>query len=417
MARGRAARWGAAPFAVGLYLAGPGLGLAYADAGNDDAGVSVSGDARGDSVRRGGREAREVGSGDRTPRATAARVPAPVAVARSSAAGPRPAEAEAQQTADPAADMRDTVQVAEPVVAVQVAGPIVAEPVDADPPDSLGAEVDIPIDVPVRGGGTLLPWWRGAEGGPGIDLPDPAAAASLSTPVQRNAVRHTEPVRRESSVPGPGITAAAAVNEFFTSSADWLAALPANPVADFLQAGLLLLRRTLFNQAPVVKPELVIAKVGAPAVGNVGALDVDGDQLTYVVSQAPAHGEVAIAADGSFVFTPEPGFRGEDSFTVSVADPGFHLNLVDLNRPLEVEAAVTVAVGLVLLGAGVPVENLYRDFVPIADCGCQDTWSFLGMVYRDGQCGNPEGDANGPWCRLNGTYNGANWSYCKRKDS
>ncbi len=346
----RAARLGAATFALGLSLVGPGLGMACAEtAGGDIAAVSAGADSSPRAmVRTAGRESRGARAATRTVSPAARRVQARVD-----------------------GDMRHR-------------RPVVRAVVQNTTP---------------------------------VGRPRPAAAASSSTSLQPNAVRLTAPVRRESGVPGPGITAAAAVNEFFTASADWLAALPVSPVTDFLQAGLLLVRRTLFNQAPVVKPELVIAKVGAPAVGNVGALDVDGDRLTYVVSQAPAHGEVAIAADGSFVFTPEPGFRGADSFTVSVADPGFPLNLVDLDRPLEVEAVVSVAVGLVLLGAGVPAEDLYRDFVPIADCGCRDTWSFLGMVYRDGQCGNPDSDANGPWCRLKGTYNGADWSYCESKDS
>jgi hypothetical protein len=48
--------------------------------------------------------------------------------------------------------------------------------------------------------------------------------------------------------------------------------------------------------------------------------DPDGDAISAVKASDPAHGTVALAADGSFTYTPQPGFRGSDSFTYRVRD-------------------------------------------------------------------------------------------------
>ncbi|GEM_PF-1362641 len=49
-------------------------------------------------------------------------------------------------------------------------------------------------------------------------------------------------------------------------------------------------------------------------------VDADGDALSATVVGQPSHGTVALAEDGSFVYTPEPGFHGEDSFTYVTGD-------------------------------------------------------------------------------------------------
>ncbi len=59
--------------------------------------------------------------------------------------------------------------------------------------------------------------------------------------------------------------------------------------------------------------------VDAPGVlGNDS--EADGDLLTAVLVDGPAHGTLELAADGSFVYTPEADFNGEDSFSYAAAD-------------------------------------------------------------------------------------------------
>lgn len=48
--------------------------------------------------------------------------------------------------------------------------------------------------------------------------------------------------------------------------------------------------------------------------------DVDGDALTPSVVSAPDLGSVAIAPDGTVVYTPPPNYFGPDSFTYTVSD-------------------------------------------------------------------------------------------------
>ncbi len=59
--------------------------------------------------------------------------------------------------------------------------------------------------------------------------------------------------------------------------------------------------------------------IAAPGVlGN--DQDGDGDSLTAVLESQPAHGELALNADGSFTYTPDTGFSGSDSFTYRAGD-------------------------------------------------------------------------------------------------
>ena len=48
--------------------------------------------------------------------------------------------------------------------------------------------------------------------------------------------------------------------------------------------------------------------------------DVEGDDLTATGLTQPAHGEVALAADGSFTYTPDAGYFGTDTFTYKASD-------------------------------------------------------------------------------------------------
>lgn len=58
------------------------------------------------------------------------------------------------------------------------------------------------------------------------------------------------------------------------------------------------------------------------AGGNVLAndSDPDNDELQAVLEQGTANGGLQLNADGSFVYTPNPGFSGEDSFSYRASD-------------------------------------------------------------------------------------------------
>ena len=77
------------------------------------------------------------------------------------------------------------------------------------------------------------------------------------------------------------------------------------------------------------------------AANGVRANDTDGDAFTANKLTDPAHGTVALATDGSFIYTPNAGFVGSDSFTYQDKDTANQLsspatvsiNVTDANAP------------------------------------------------------------------------------------
>src|SRR5262249_2400066 len=59
-----------------------------------------------------------------------------------------------------------------------------------------------------------------------------------------------------------------------------------------------------------------------PVNGNVLAndSDVDGDPLNAILVSGPAHGSLALNADGSFTYTPDTNYNGADSFSYKAND-------------------------------------------------------------------------------------------------
>lgn len=82
---------------------------------------------------------------------------------------------------------------------------------------------------------------------------------------------------------------------------------------------------TAVNDAPTAAPDNFFAlknvtlNIAAPGVlSNDG--DIDGDSLTAVKVNNPAHGVVVLAADGSFSYTPTTNFTGTDTFSYRASD-------------------------------------------------------------------------------------------------
>ncbi|WP_339269447.1 isopeptide-forming domain-containing fimbrial protein [Paenibacillus sp. FSL W8-0187] len=74
------------------------------------------------------------------------------------------------------------------------------------------------------------------------------------------------------------------------------------------------------NQPPVVSDDRVTTEKDTPVSGVVDATDPDGDPLTYTPGKDPTNGNVTVDKDGNWAYTPDPGFVGEDRFTVIVDD-------------------------------------------------------------------------------------------------
>ena len=77
---------------------------------------------------------------------------------------------------------------------------------------------------------------------------------------------------------------------------------------------------TAVNDAPSPNDSTDSTTEDTPGGGSAGASDVDGDALTYALTDPPAHGTVVFNADGTYVYTPDPNYNGADAFSFSVSD-------------------------------------------------------------------------------------------------
>ncbi|HET7650766.1 MAG TPA: Ig-like domain-containing protein, partial [Gammaproteobacteria bacterium] len=58
-----------------------------------------------------------------------------------------------------------------------------------------------------------------------------------------------------------------------------------------------------------------------PLNGSLSAVDANGNPLSYAIATQPAHGKISVtAASGAFVYTPDAGYAGKDSFTFIATD-------------------------------------------------------------------------------------------------
>jgi large repetitive protein len=79
---------------------------------------------------------------------------------------------------------------------------------------------------------------------------------------------------------------------------------------------------TSVNDGPVVQDVSDDGVEDSAITGQLTATDADGGTLSWSLSDdgAPAHGAVVVNADGSYTYTPDDNWSGEDSFTVAVSD-------------------------------------------------------------------------------------------------
>jgi hypothetical protein len=119
------------------------------------------------------------------------------------------------------------------------------------------------------------------------------------------------------------------------------------PFTPLIWAVLGWVRRNLFNQSPAIayNPTTTV-QTGQTVTGNIGATDLEGDALTYTVTQQPQNGTVTIdQATGNFAYTPNDinyDAAQTDSFTVSVTDGKF--NLLGLFSPRSAQTTINTTV-------------------------------------------------------------------------
>lgn len=326
---------GAAALALSLSVIGvPGsIAVGAADSPDTVSAGAEDSPSRNTRVTRGVKESNAGGQSESTIRGTDS-------VAPGTAKGTAPrGQAIADTEPDTDRTARPTARTARPSIAEQTAtpadvdpsaaeSPIAEVPVTAtpvEPADSFAVPVPVPlaVSVPATAIPTTIP-----------DRPIPAPPEFVGAPSAVNAAP-----RALATVATP---AGAAASSFADVLGDLL-----GPIQAFIDGAALLVRRTLFNEAPTVSPVQLTGQTEGPITGTIGAVDPEDDPLTFTISGAPRYGTVGVNRDGEYTYTPGPAFAGTDSFSVTATDTGFHINLLDPFRPAGTSASVSVARGAV----------------------------------------------------------------------
>lgn len=324
-----AATVGVAAFVAGVSLAGP---QATAIAIADTAGSGSASDSQASSSATEGPATRATKP---APRGAGAHGTAPAPLA--AAAQRSLAEARGGIEADKSAAARVRTAPDSALTAAQQSSTL-----DTQAPQPVAATVAQVRDTPAADRPAVAPAPVSAEASA------VGAVADLAPTVAVNGAGSTPAVTAAVASPAPP-GAVAAVTASATADANASAALIDKLLAPirtlFGEGTALLVRRSLFNQAPTVAPVQLTGQSAGPITGTIGAIDLEGDPLTYKITSAPLHGSAVVNPDGSYTYTPGTGFTGADNFVVDVTDTGRHFNILDLSRPTSTAASVAVAQG------------------------------------------------------------------------
>jgi hypothetical protein len=74
------------------------------------------------------------------------------------------------------------------------------------------------------------------------------------------------------------------------------------------------------NTAPSATSQSVTTSADTALMARLIGSDAEGDRLRFTANMPPQNGQLEIAADGAFTYTPNAEYVGEDSFTFTVSD-------------------------------------------------------------------------------------------------
>ncbi|MGG0545460.1 tandem-95 repeat protein, partial [Priestia aryabhattai] len=75
------------------------------------------------------------------------------------------------------------------------------------------------------------------------------------------------------------------------------------------------------NDPPVGGDRSVTTTINLPVTSSIPASDPDNVTLTYTLQLVPSNGNAVISQDGTFIYTPNNDFIGNDQFTILITDP------------------------------------------------------------------------------------------------
>ncbi len=163
---------------------------------------------------------------------------------------------------------------------------------------------------------------------------------------------------------------------------------------------------TPINDAPVGSTDEYSTTVENTIIAIVGVLsndaDVEGDPLTAILLSGPANGTLSLAPNGTFVYTPDPGFVGVDSFSY-IPNDGMANGLATL---VNVDVVVGTITDVDTNTSPLPPENDERNIeldtatepeVNIEIVGADtppNEEKFAGTVLKLGMISDFDGDAD-----------------------
>jgi len=107
---------------------------------------------------------------------------------------------------------------------------------------------------------------------------------------------------------------------------------------------------TAINEPPVANADnysVNTNKVLAVPAPGVLSNDTDADSASFIAIpvKLPSHGKLVLNANGSFTYTPNAGFKGQDTFTYQASNGLWRGGPTPMNSKLNAPATVTITVG------------------------------------------------------------------------
>jgi filamentous hemagglutinin family protein len=138
---------------------------------------------------------------------------------------------------------------------------------------------------------------------------------------------------------------------------------------------------SVINALPTLADDTATTEQNITVTINVLAndFDPDGDPLSVGGFTYEGGGTLVLNDDGTFSFTPEPGFAGQDSFTYSAADPEAGAELALANVIITINPAPVVAIPFIA-----PAPGLERIEFDVSGCPALVKWAAaeLGIDER-----------------------------------
>lgn len=161
-----------------------------------------------------------------------------------------------------------------------------------------------------------------------VAQPTDTTSSTVATLSAVDSQPASDPSQDETTTP-PIVTSVLAAIGLGPLASDPIAPVaPAPSLLDVLVLAWREFNRTFFNQTPTLAYNPAEnSLVEGSVVGKFTAADPDGAGVT-VTATKPAHGAVEIGPDGTFTYTPDATFNGQDSFqiTATEVEDGFHIH-------------------------------------------------------------------------------------------